>query len=70
MMAVFTATLEGFSSGFGHDLNSLAIGSERVTFKKLGNYSILLHSDGRVGENAALGMLKEICNLLLVHYLL
>ncbi len=69
-MAVFTATLEGFSSGFGKELNSVNIGNEIVVFKKLGSYHILLHSDGRVGENAAFGMLKEICNFLQVTIIL
>lgn len=64
MMAVFTATLEGFSLSFGKELNSVTIGGERVCFKKLGKYSILLHCDARVGETAGFAMLKEICNLL------
>ena len=74
-MAVFTATLNGFSSSFGKELNSVAIGTERVCFKKLGDYSILLHCDARVGETAAFGMLKEISNLLevisfmMMHYM-
>lgn len=67
IMSVFTAALEGFSLEFGMELNSITIGGDRVCFKKFGNYSLLLHCDARVGENAGFGMLKEICNLLEVY---
>ena len=63
-MAVFTAMLQGFGSSLGQDLTFVNIGHDKISFKKLGEYSILLHYDARVGETAAVGIVKEISNLL------